>query len=103
LAEANKNLTAIKGTILNINVEAYPDLKSTAGFRDFQSQIEGTENRVTVAIGRWNKLVTSYNGRLSVVPGKWFGGMFGFTKMKNFKAEQGAKEYDVKDSDFNFE
>lgn len=103
LAEANRNLNAIKGTILNINVEAYPDLKSTSGFRDFQTQIEGTENRVSKAIGDWNALVTDYNKKIVKFPSNIMAGVFGFQKMKNFKAEEGAKEYDVKDSDFNFE
>ncbi|MFN5983460.1 MAG: LemA family protein [Fluviicola sp.] len=103
LAEANRNLNAIKGTILNINVEAYPDLKSTSGFRDFQTQIEGTENRVSKAIGDWNALVTDYNKKIVKFPSNIMAGLFGFEKMKNFKAEEGAKEYDVKDSDFNFE
>lgn len=103
LAEANRNLNAIKGTILNINVEAYPDLKSTSGFRDFQTQIEGTENRVSKAIGDWNALVTDYNKKIVKFPSNIMAGVFGFQKMKNFKAEEGAKEYDVKESDFNFE
>lgn len=103
LAEANRNLNAIKGTILNINVEAYPDLKSTSGFRDFQTQIEGTENRVSKAIGDWNAMVTDYNEKIVKFPSNIMAGLFGFEKMKNFKAEEGAKEYDVKDSDFNFE
>jgi LemA protein len=103
LAEANRNLNAIKGTILNINVEAYPDLKSTSGFRDFQTQIEGTENRVSKAIGDWNAMVTDYNKKIVKFPSNIMAGLFGFEKMKNFKAEEGAKEYDVKDSDFNFE
>lgn len=103
LAEANKNLNAIKGTILNINFEAYPDLKSTQGFSEFQTQIEGTENRVAKAIGDWNAMVTDYNKKIVKFPSNIMAGLFGFEKMKNFKAEEGAEKYDVKDSDFNFE
>ncbi len=102
LAEANKNLSAIKGTILKINVEAYPDLKSTSGFRDFQTQIEGTENRVSKAIGDWNALVTDYNVKVVKFPSNLMAKIFGFASMKNFKAEKGAKDMDVKDSDFEF-
>jgi LemA protein len=103
LAEANKNLSAIRGTIMNINVEAYPDLKSTAGFRDFQTQIEGTENRVSKAIGDWNQMVTDYNVKIVKFPSNLMAKMFGFEAMKNFKAEEGAKDMDVKESDFDFE
>ncbi len=102
LQEAEKNAAALKSTILNINVEAYPDLKSTKGFQDFQIQIEGTENRVSTAIGRWNELVTGYNGKIGTFPRNLFAGMFGFTSIRNYQAEEGAKETDVKDSDFEF-
>jgi len=41
--------------------EAYPQLKSDANFRDLQAQIEGTENRITVARNRYIDAVRSYN------------------------------------------
>ena len=41
--------------------ENYPDLKASAGFRDLQAQIEGTENRITVARGRFIESVAEYN------------------------------------------
>ncbi|HEX4372183.1 MAG TPA: LemA family protein, partial [Puia sp.] len=49
LNDANHQLDQMKQSILNINVEAYPTIQTTQAFRDFQKQIEGTENRVTVA------------------------------------------------------
>ncbi len=46
---------------LMVTVERYPDLKATAAFRDLQAQLEGTENRITVARGRYIDSVRSYN------------------------------------------
>ena len=41
--------------------EKYPELKATAAFRDLQAQLEGTENRITVARGRFIESVAEYN------------------------------------------
>ena len=46
---------------LMVVVEMYPDLKSDQNFRDLQAQIEGTENRITVARGRYINAVAEYN------------------------------------------
>ena len=50
--------------------EAYPQLKSDANFRDLQAQIEGTENRITVARNRYIDAVRSYNIPGALVPGR---------------------------------
>ncbi|MBU1425929.1 MAG: LemA family protein [Gammaproteobacteria bacterium] len=46
---------------LMVVVERYPQLQSIAGFRDLQAQLEGTENRITVARNRYIKAVQEYN------------------------------------------
>jgi len=46
---------------LMVVVEKYPELKSTAGFRDLQAQLEGTENRIAVARNRYIEAVAEYN------------------------------------------
>lgn len=48
--------------------EAYPDLKANANFQDLQSQIEGTENRIAVAIRDYNEAVRAYNTRIRTFP-----------------------------------
>ena len=48
--------------------EAYPDLKSNQNFLALQSQLEGTENRITVARGDYNKAVQAYNTRIRTFP-----------------------------------
>ncbi|MBX2932598.1 MAG: LemA family protein [Ferruginibacter sp.] len=95
LADANKQLDQIKGTILNINVEAYPTLQTTGAFRDFQAQIEGTENRVTVAIRDWNNAITDYNKRIVRFPANLIAGMFGYKTKANYQSDEGAKDTKV--------
>ncbi|QNQ08865.1 LemA family protein [Sphingomonas alpina] len=50
------------------NVEAYPELKSQANFSTFMSQIEGTENRINIAVVDYNKAVQDYNTRIRTFP-----------------------------------
>ncbi len=50
------------------NVEAYPDLKSNQNFLELQSQLEGTENRIAVAIRDYNGSVQAYNTRIRTFP-----------------------------------
>lgn len=49
--------------------EKYPDLKANEGFRDLQSQLEGTENRIAVARGRYIKSIQAYNTYIRKFPG----------------------------------
>lgn len=95
LAEANRQLDQMKGSILNINVEAYPTLQTTQAFRDFQTEIAGTENRVTTAIMDWNNAITSYNTKLVKFPANMVAGLFGYKEMANYKADEAAKDAKV--------
>jgi LemA protein len=95
LADANRQLDQMKGSILNINVEAYPTLQTTGAFRDFQAQIEGTENRVAVAIRDWNQAITDYNTKLVKFPANLIAGLFGYTAKANYKADEGARDFKV--------
>ena len=56
--------------------EAYPDLKANENFKDLQSQLEGTENRIATERGRYNNAVKEYNAAIQRFPGllwaKWF-------------------------------
>ena len=93
--EANKGLDQMKQTILNINVEAYPTLQTTQAFRDFQAQIEGTENRVTVAIRDWSESVQNFNTMVVQFPGRILASFFGYKEKPYFKADEGAKDTKV--------
>jgi LemA protein len=77
--------------------ENYPDLKASAGFRDLQAQLEGTENRIAVERGRFNEIVKDYNTGVRKFPAVIFAGMLGFQSKPYFQADAGAeKAPDVK-------
>ena len=85
---------------LLVVAENYPDLKASAGFRDLQAQLEGTENRVAVERGRFNEVVKDYNTAIRRFPTVLFAGVFGFQSKPYFQADAGAeKAPEVK---FNF-
>jgi LemA protein len=75
---------------LLVVAERYPDLKASAGFRDLQVQLEGTENRISVERGRFNEVVKDYNTSIRKVPAVLFAGMLGFHPKPYFEAEAGA-------------
>ncbi|HWJ27537.1 MAG TPA: LemA family protein, partial [Flavisolibacter sp.] len=64
--------------------EAYPDLKTTKAFQDFQTQIEGTENRINVARRDFNSTVNAYNLQVKTFPNNIFAGIFGFHQRAYF-------------------
>lgn len=72
--------------------EAYPDLKTTQAFRDFQTQIEGTENRINTARVDYNNTVNSYNLSVKTFPGNIFAGLFRFTEKPYYKADPGSEK-----------
>jgi LemA protein len=51
-------------TAINLAFEAYPQIRSTEGFRDLQAQLEGTENRINVARQNYNESVRDYNSHV---------------------------------------
>ena len=72
-------------------VENYPNLKANENFLALQSQLEGTENRITVERQRFNETVQGYNTRIRHFPTNIFAGMFGFDKKLYFEAQEGAE------------
>ncbi len=71
--------------------EAYPELKASQNFSDLQSQLEGTENRITKAVTDYNQGVQEYNTQVRRFPGSIFASIFGFEKKPHFKAKEGAE------------
>jgi LemA protein len=67
--------------------ENYPQLKSDAAFRDLQAQLEGTENRITVARNRYIKSVQDYNVTVRSFPSNLTAKMFGYQTKANFSVE----------------
>ena len=76
LTQALKSLFAV--------TEAYPQIKSDANFRDLQSQIEGTENRITVARNRYIQSVQEFNTTVRQFPTNLTAKMFDFAVKPNF-------------------
>lgn len=70
--------------------EQYPQLRATENFRELQSQLEGTENRITVERKSFNDVVQDYNSYIRKFPQVIFSGMFGFTQKGYFEAVTGA-------------
>ena len=75
-----------------VNVEDYPELKSTAGYKDFQTQLEGTENRIYVNRQDYNDAAREYNNKISTFPGSIFASFMGKEKINYFEADEGADE-----------
>jgi LemA protein len=71
-------------------VENYPQLKSDQNFRDLQAQLEGTENRITVARNRYIQAVQNYNVTVRSFPANLTASMFGYKPKPNFTVENEA-------------
>jgi LemA protein len=70
--------------------ENYPNLKSDQNFRDLQAQLEGTENRITVARNRYIEAVQGYNLEIRSFPSNLTAMMFGYKEKPNFTVENEA-------------
>ncbi len=75
---------------LLVVTENYPQLKSDQNFRDLQAQLEGTENRITVARNRYIQAVQSYNLTIRSFPSNLTAMMFGYKTKPNFTVENEA-------------
>ncbi|GAB2971808.1 LemA family protein [Mucilaginibacter puniceus] len=75
---------------LMVVTENYPELKSNQNFLGLQEQIEGTENRITVARKDFNDAVQEYNSKIRSFPANLTAKMFGFAEKGYFQAEAGA-------------
>ena len=91
--QAFQRFTAAQGELtsalsrLMVVVERYPELKSDANFRDLQAQLEGTENRITVARNRYIQAVREYNVTVRSFPSNLTAMLFGFKEKPQFTVE----------------
>ena len=89
--DAQNQLTGALGRLLVVT-ENYPDLKSNANFLALQSQLEGTENRISVARRDYIDAVRSYNTEIRTFPSIiWAKTVFGSKPMAEFTANEGAQ------------
>ncbi len=102
LAEFEQAQAQLGGALSRLLVvaERYPSLTATAGFRDLQAQLEGTENRISVERGRFNDAVQAYNTAQKSFPAVIFAGMFGHTPRPYFTAAAGSDKPPAVQFDF---
>ena len=103
LAEFDRAQGALSSALSRLLVvaENYPSLKATANFQELQSQLEGTENRISVERGRFNELARDYNAAIKRVPAVFFAGIMGFKEKPYFAAKPGAENAPEVKFDFN--
>jgi LemA protein len=88
--EAQGQLTSALSRLMVV-VERYPELKSDANFRDLQAQLEGTENRITVARNRYIAAVQAYNVTVRSFPSNLTAMLFRYQPKPNFSVENEAE------------
>jgi LemA protein len=81
--------------------EQYPELKANQNFLSLQSQLEGTENRISVERGNFNEAVKDYNTAVRSFPTVFFAGMLGFSPRPFFNAQPEAEKAPKVNFDFN--
>lgn len=90
--EAQSNLKGALDIYVNAVREAYPDLKANQNFIGLQTQLEGTENRISTERQRYTEAVAEYNTAIKKFPTMIYAGWFGFKEKPQFKAEAGASK-----------
>lgn len=94
LAEFQKAQDAFDSSLRRLMAisENYPQLMAVQSFRDFQTQYEGMENRISTERRRFNEMAQDYNTYIRMFPRNIWAGMFGFEKRAYFKASEGAED-----------
>jgi len=82
-AKAEGELTKALKTIFAI-AENYPNLKASENFKLLQEQLEGIENKVAYSRQFYNDSALGFNNTITTVPGRWFAGLAGKTKSREF-------------------
>ena len=98
--ESQGALTGALSRLLAV-AENYPQLKADANFRDLQAQIEGTENRITVARNRYIEAVREYNTVVRSFPSNLTAKVFGYTTRATFTVENEQAISEPPKVDFN--
>lgn len=88
---AQGELSQALGRLLAVT-ENYPDLKANQNFLELQAQLEGTENRITVARNAFNESAKEYNQLIRMFPNNIVASCFGFEQKAYFEAESGAEK-----------
>lgn len=94
--EASGQLESALSRLLVV-MENYPNLRSSEAVQNLMTQLEGTENRVSVARQRFNEAVQEFNLKVRRVPSNIFAKIFGFDEKEKFESVEGASEAPVVD------
>jgi LemA protein len=89
-AQAEGLLGQMLGRLFAV-AEAYPELQADENFRQLQSELAETENRIAVSRQVYNDTVLTFNNAIQTVPGVFFAGPFGFSKREFFDVEDDAQ------------
>ncbi len=94
VAEFNQAQGAVTSSLSRLLavVENYPDLKANQNFRDLQTQLEGTENRIKVARNDFNGAVQDYNSVIRQFPNNIYSGWFGYKTKGYFESTPGSDQ-----------
>lgn len=90
-AAANAELSSALSRLMVV-VENYPQIKANENFRALQDQLEGTENRISTARGRYNETVKEHNSKIKRFPNNMFAGMFGVDSAEYFEVADADKK-----------
>lgn len=100
--QAQSGLSQALGRLMVVS-EQYPQLKADQNFRDLQAQLEGTENRITIARQRYIESINSFNNLVSVPPTSWTNAiMYHFEKMPQWDMAPEEKAAAEKAPDVKF-
>lgn len=84
--QAQSELSSALSRLIAVS-ENYPELKANTLYQDLMSQLEGTENRITVARGRYIETVQSFNTYIRQLPTKWIANVIGVQPKQQFAVE----------------
>jgi LemA protein len=99
-SKAQSGLSSALGRLMVV-VEKYPNLKANQNFRDLQVQLEGTENRITVARNRYIEAIKGFNNLITVPPTSWYNSIFlKHEKKPQFQVENLEKVQDAPKVEF---
>ena len=90
--QAQNDLKGALDIYVNAVREAYPDLKANQNFINLQTQLEGTENRISTERMRYTEAVKNFNTAIKKFPTVIYAGWFGFEEKPQFKTEEGANK-----------
>lgn len=90
-SDAQNELGQVLNRLMSV-AESYPDLKANEGFSDLRIQLEGTENRISVARDRFNEAARAHNTMVKLFPNNIWAGIFDMDEVSYFQSAQGTEQ-----------